>query len=341
MIHVNIRSAKKNLADFEAYLHVLSHKFTIIALTESWLQDCDSQLYNLPGYEMFEDHRSERTGGGVALYVDICYDCKRRPDLDVFNSNCESLFLEVESDSVGMSRNVIIGVIYRIPNTNVSAFIDLLKTILERVKKENKFCYLLGDYNLDLLNSESHSTTGEYFDLLCSYSYMPLINKPTRVTANTATIIDNIYTNNISNMNESIQGILITDISDHYPIFHVNSNRSDSNNSEMYIMKRKYTTTNKLSFQNSLENIDWQTVFDNSTTNGSFDHFHGILKKLHDTHFPKVKVKIKYKNNKPWLDDDMKESIKIKNKLYVLSKKYHLFIMRKIIKHSKINYNIN
>ena len=45
----------------------------------------------------------------------------------------------------------------------------------------------------------------------------PLINKPTRVTLDTATIIDNIYTNNID---ISYSGILIEDdISDHLPVF--------------------------------------------------------------------------------------------------------------------------
>ena len=50
-----------------------------------------------------------------------------------------------------------------------------------------------------------------------------LITKPTRITSHTATLIDNIFTNNsyINNIDESINGIIFSDISDHLPISHV------------------------------------------------------------------------------------------------------------------------
>ena len=64
------------------------------------------------------------------------------------------------------SRNMIFGVIYRVPNTNIPKFIELISTVLAYIKKENKFCYFLGDYNLDLLNSNTHSHTGLFW--ICS-----------------------------------------------------------------------------------------------------------------------------------------------------------------------------
>ena len=54
-----------------------------------------------------------------------------------------------------------------------------------------------------------------------SNSFIPLKNKPTRVTHKTATLIDNILTNVYKNENKYLTGILITDISDHYIIFHI------------------------------------------------------------------------------------------------------------------------
>ena len=320
MIHLNIRSAQKNLNDFESYLHTLEIKFKIIALTESWFHDSNASLYNLPGYDLFEKHRSHKKGGGVALYVDTMYVCKHRPDLDFFNEHCESMFVEIDKECINMSQNVIIGVIYRIPNTDTDCFLNSMGSALDIIRKEKKICYLLGDYNLDLLNSESHLPTGEYIDLLTSQSFLPMINRPTRITAGSATIIDNIYTNNMIDIDNCMQGILITDISDHFPIFHINF-KCSSMNRDTYITKRKYTSENKQSFLNELNEMDWQDVFRLDSTNDSFNSFHSILKKLHDKHFPKTKIKIRYKNNKPWLSDDLKESIKLKNKLYCISKK--------------------
>ena len=52
----------------------------------------------------------------------------------------------------------------------------------------------MGDFNIDLLKSESCNYTNRFIDQLFTSSFFPLIIKPTRVTAHTATLIDNIFT---------------------------------------------------------------------------------------------------------------------------------------------------
>ena len=48
-----------------------------------------------------------------------------------------------------------------------------------------------------------------------------------------------------------------------------------------------------------------------------FDLFHGKLIKLLNKYFPKVRMKKRYNNKKPWLSEAMRNSIKHKkNKLY-------------------------
>ena len=66
--HVNIRSARKNLGAFENYLKILKHGFTVIALTETWLNDNDCDLYGLSVYKVIGRHRVNRTVGGVAVF---------------------------------------------------------------------------------------------------------------------------------------------------------------------------------------------------------------------------------------------------------------------------------
>ena len=46
-----------------------------------------------------------------------------------------------------------------------------------------------------------------------------MITKPTRITAHSATLIDNIFTNNTTVSSKS--GLIISDISDHLPIFSI------------------------------------------------------------------------------------------------------------------------
>ena len=84
-------------------------------------------------------------------------------------------------------------------------------------------CYILGDYNTDLLKHSSHIQTERFLDIMYSNSLVPMICKPTRETETTATLIDNVFTNNYNITDQFLQGILTTDISDHYFMFGIKS----------------------------------------------------------------------------------------------------------------------
>ncbi len=52
----------------------------------------------------------------------------------------------------------------------------------------------MGDFNIDLLKSESCDFANKFTEQLFTSSFYPLITKPTRITSHTATLIDNIFT---------------------------------------------------------------------------------------------------------------------------------------------------
>ena len=76
----------------------------------------------------------------------------------------------------------------------------------------------MGDFNIDLLKYNYCNFSTEFFNQFSSSGYTSLIFKPTRITKSTATLIDNIFTNNLSKT-EHLNDILLNDISDHFPIF--------------------------------------------------------------------------------------------------------------------------
>ena len=97
-----------------------------------------------------------------------------------------------------------------------------------KVSRENKVCYLMADFNLNLLNYENRQFTNEFLDIMYScipklllllLLFVPLICRPTRKTANTAILIDNIFSNNLEN--HAFRGLFFTDVSDHLPVFTV------------------------------------------------------------------------------------------------------------------------
>ena len=75
----------------------------------------------------------------------------------------------------------------------------------------------MGAYNVNTLrNRPANKITVEFNDIMGEHHMYPMVNKPTRVTDNTASIVDNIYSDA---MIADKTGILSCDISDHFPIF--------------------------------------------------------------------------------------------------------------------------
>ena len=247
-------------------------------------------------------------------YCNFCV----RDDLVVFNDYFESVFLEIPNSVFNTGKNIIIGVIYRPPGTDMDMFNSEFSNLLDVIKTENKLCYLLGDYNINLLNYDSHELTAGFVNSLYSYGFVPLINRPTRITPHSATIIDNIFTNNHEALVKSYQGILVTDLSDHFPVFHINQTLI-SVEQDVFIVKRSFTAKNKHAFLEDLGAVDWQPIFNSSGTQAAFSQFHQKLMGLYDKNFPKRKIKLRYNNRKPWLSEGLRYSIKQKNKLYYKS----------------------
>ena len=320
LCHLNIRSMKKNIAQFESFLDLLDHDFTVVGLTETWLNECDCNLYKLDGYSIVENHRECRVGGGVALLVRDWLTVAERDDICVYNSDIESVFVEIDKDQIRSSKNIVIGTIYRPPGQDIDNFNLEINKILDKLHKENKTIYIMGDFNINLMNSDTHTPTGSFLDLMYSNMLFPLITRPTRVTANSATLIDNIFTNNTCGTGSLIQGVFVTDITDHYPIFHIDQELTCEIVDDV-IVKRIYNSKNMREFSETLSHTDWSEMYTASGTQEAFDLFHNKLMELHNKHFPKVRIKKGYSNRKPWLSEALRDCIKRKNKMYYVFKK--------------------
>ena len=119
-----------------------------------------------------------------------------------------------------------------------------------------------------------------------------------------------------------IQGILCTSISDHYAIFHVANNaKTDHAQTAMPLLKRNMGQRNITKFTAEMNMVDWQVVLNETDTQLAYNKFHEVISTKYNACFPYRKISKKYYKNKPWLSAALKESIKIKNKLYTKSKK--------------------
>ena len=129
-------------------------------------------------------------------------------------------FILLYTISIDTKCNLICGCVYRPPFMSLQHFNELLARVLGMLQRERKYVYICGDFNVNTLHIDNGGlATQDFINLLSSSFFCPLITKPTRVTQNSSTLIDNIYCN-IPNIATSCKaGILHTSISDHYAIF--------------------------------------------------------------------------------------------------------------------------
>ena len=92
---------------------------------------------------------------------------------------------------------------------------NCLNGLLDKIPKGEKNIFLLGDFNIDLLNYNEH--TNDFLDSLASSSLLPYILYLTGLTSHSKTLIDNIFCNLTSH--EVISGNITATISDHLPQF--------------------------------------------------------------------------------------------------------------------------
>ena len=173
--------------------------------------------------------------------------------------------------------------------------------------------YVCGDFNLDLLKIESDHNIPHLFDLLSSYGFLPHILQPTRVTENTATVIDNVFSNNIQDNIES--GNILLTLSEHFSQF-LSVKREKVDLKKVNIYQRNYSNFSSESFRDDVSIQNW--IYTHNNVHDSFKDFytklegsvvnrHAALKKLS----PKVK----------WLSAIILKLIKIRNKVFAIKKR--------------------
>ena len=179
------------------------------------------------------------------------------------------------------------------------------------MKSERKWIQIqiMGYFNVNILNANEHLPSSEFLDKMYSHSLLPLITKPTRITSNCATLIDNIFFNDVSNI-KTLNGLFFTDISDHLPVFSINCTNKN-NNKEMKFKTRVLSEKNIQLFSDKLADCNWNSVLHSSQGRETFDMFYDKFQRAYNDSFPVKFITSNYQNPKPWLSTAMKNSNKL------------------------------
>ena len=170
----------------------------------------------------------------------------------------------------------------------------------------------MGDLNLNLMNHQSHSVTGEFLDALYSNVFFPLITRPTRITCHSATLIVNIFVNQF--FDRSRAGLFLTDISDHLPIFSLHFEISFSASNAETVFVRDVNQVNTTKFLSHLERIDWSQYATFDDPKNAYNSFFEQYSTAYDLCFLFKKIKaMNFRLIKPLLSKGLLKSIRTKN----------------------------
>ena len=283
LFHTNIRSLSLHFDELVSTISTLKISFDVIGVSETWNSfDVPTKTnVEIPGYSYFHS-QSHTQNGGVALYVKSGLTPIPRPDLSKDSTDFESVWVEVEKNKQG--KNYLFSCIYRHPTLSFDTFNEYLQETLSNPAVFNKHVFILGDFNINLLNYNSSTPITNYVNFLFSQQFLPYIIHPSRVSAHSSTLVDNIFSNITDN--ETLSGNILTQIADHFPQFLIVKHAGITYKNLSYF-QHDFSRFNEVNVQNDFANLDLSYLNVNALdVNAQFNRLLSNLDEVVKTHAP-------------------------------------------------------
>ena len=253
----------------------------VIGVSEIWHSNDNpiSPNVDIPGYTLFKTS-SISQNGGVGLYIKNSLNFNPRVDLDSCSDDFETIWVEIGNKR---DKDFLICCTYRHPNSNVDNLTSHFQNLLSKISS-NKLIVIMGDFNINLLDFASHTSTSEYVNNFFPTAFFPVSITQLGFQNTLSSVIDNIFTNATNAAITS--GNILMQITDHFPQFVILKN-AQSNHNKLVSFKCDYATFKENEFHDEFNQIDF-TYLENNTidVNRKFDRFLKDLTSLTNKHAP-------------------------------------------------------
>ena len=245
-----------------------------------------------------------------------------------FNINLETIYIFIKLQNWSLAvisfieiskpkrSDIIIGCIYRHPNMDLDEFNDnYINILLDKLSKENKSVFLLGDYNVDPLKYDKHVPTIEFLDSLSSHIFLPHIAQSTRISTTFKKPLLIIFSQMLILQVLSQVIVLHLTPSDHLPQFLIVPEFFLNSSPKSNIYERDWNSFDQENFILDNFYVDWAYVIKSENKNIDFS-FECFLKKFNlilDKYLPLKKLtkqKLKFEP-KPWITPCLQKSVSI------------------------------
>lgn len=346
LVHLNIRSLRKNFVTLMSLMKKTINKLQILILTETNISDAETQYYNISGYNASFINRKDK-GGGIAMYIN---DKLNYHNIAINTQSFESIRIDIKN-----SDNLISVIsVYRPPKQNVTAFIKELDQVISNISKKQQII-ITGDMNLDI-KKKGVTITTKYLNMLASHGFQCMVNDTTREDQNTktCTCIDHLFVRFKNARTVAHAAVVTTTVSDHYAVFGcmewVTKERDRENKQHSEPSKNTKIENKKVNIR--ISEIDWKEIIIHcKTTDEIFNAIYKQFCEIYETAAYQKRKLIK-RNPLPWLNNYLLKCCDIRNKLHkkwikdknnnVKEKIYKQFnnkLNKKII-HAKNSYNL-
>ena len=165
---------------------------------------------------------------------------------------------------------------------------------MNRISSEKKITYLSGDFNINLLNTETDNEILRFYEIMTSNLFVPHITLPTRITTRSQTLIDNIFSNN-PEFSKGLSGNFTFSISDHLAQFLIIPACEKKYPKKHNLYKRDLSKLKREEFVADTISVNWNETLEtwHGDINHSFSKFNDKVNEILDKHAPLKKLKKK------------------------------------------------
>ena len=251
------------------------------------------------------------------MYVKNYLTSNLRVGLDSCSDDFATIWVETDNKQ---DKDFLLCCVYRHPSSNVDNLTFHFQNLLSKISS-NKLVFIMGDFNINILDYASHTPIGDLVNNIFSYSLLPCNHHPTRVIEYSASVIDNIYT---YATNATItSGNILMQITGQFPQFFILKN-APINHNKLESFKYDYTTFNENEFHDDFNQIDFAYLENNDIdVNKKFDRFLKDLTSLTNKPAPIKKRSRKEMKlqDKPWINSKMQKMMRIRDRILQKLKK--------------------
>ena len=262
--------------------------------------ECVSEI-SINGYVPFRQDRTAN-GGGTLIYVADYLTSKKLSNIS--NQECETVWVEIKGKKL---KPIYVCSVYRPPARGndinlVQKYKDNLISSIDNLPR-NPEVFILGDFNCDML--KRNTLTSLVNELCRSKGLTQHVKSPTRITNNSATLIDLALSN--SKLIEECK-VIELGLSDH-SLITVKRTFKHKKVPPRFISTRSFKNFNEEAYLDDLGDLDWSGVLNAINADVAADIFSSNVLKVLNKHAPCVKRRIK-NSNPPWVNDHLLHSIR-------------------------------